>query len=232
MSRFYLVRHAQTCWNRENRLQGHTDQPLSLLGVQQARRVAEFFSSIPLQGVVASGLQRTQQTAEIIVANQPSGPRLAIECDLNEIHLGVWEGLTPEEIDARFDQAYQRWRVTPSSVIIPAAEHLVAFRARVRQAFARLVSTVDEGTYAIVTHGGVIATLLADSLQADYDTILRRLRVDNAGITALEMSAAISSVLWINWTAHLEGLTPWLPAAPPGRNVLTASVADAGTCAA
>ena len=206
MKRCYLVRHAQTAWNDENRIQGHSDLPLSVLGEQQAERLGAYFASRHLQGVFTSALQRSRQTAQRIAAGNGHRVSPVIEPELAEMHLGSWEGLTPDEVDARFQGAYQQWRTRPSSVVIPEAEPLEAFRQRVRRALEKILSSVGEGEYVVVSHGGVIAALLADVLGADYDVVIRRLRLDNAGITALEYGTGLPHVLWINSTLHLEPL--------------------------
>ena len=208
MKRCYFVRHAQTLWNGENRIQGHSDLPLSPLGHQQAQRLGTRFAAHHLKGIFTSGLQRSVQTATSIAAGNGHGVRPVVEHDLAEMHLGAWEGLTPEEVDARFQQAYQRWRQRPSSVMIPEAESLSAFRERVRRGVQAIVSGIGEGEYVIVSHGGVIAAVLTDLLGADYDYLLRRLRLDNAGVTALEFGTATPHVLWINSTTHLDQLPP------------------------
>lgn len=206
MRRCYLIRHAQTPWNGENRLQGHSDLPLSELGERQARCLGAHFGSRHLQGIYTSALQRSRQTAHAIASGNGHGVTPLVDPALAEIHLGAWEGLTPDEIDRRFNGAYQQWRERPSQVTIPRAEPLAEFRQRVRQALQRIVSAMAEGEYAVVCHGGVIAAVLADLLEADYDLLLRRLRLDNAGITALEFDAPTPHVLWINWTGHLESV--------------------------
>ena len=211
--RCYLVRHAETPWNRDNRIQGHSDLPLSPFGEQQADRLGAFFASRHLKGVYTSALKRSQHTARAITQGNGHGVSPVVDHELAEMHLGAWEGLTPDEVDARFAGAYQQWRVRPSSVQIPDAEPLDAFRARVRRALQRIVATFEGGEYVVVSHGGVIAALLADTLRADYDALLRRLRLDNAGITALEFGTATPHVLWINATSHLDTLTPSTPAA-------------------
>ncbi len=207
MKRCYLIRHAQTDWNRENRLQGHSDLPLSRLGHQQAQRLGAFFASRHLQGIFTSGLQRSRQTAHAIASGNGHDISPVIAHELAEMHLGAWEGLTPVEIDARFAGAYQQWKVSPSFVTIPEAEPLAAFRVRVSGALKKIIATMTTGEYVIVSHGGVIASLLAELLGADYDTVLRRVRLDNAGITAFEFGTALPHVLWINATGHLEPLT-------------------------
>ena len=207
MTRCYLVRHAQTAWNGENRIQGHSDIPLSPLGEQQAERLGQWFASRHLCGIFTSALQRSRQTAQAIAAGNGHGARPVVEPHLAEIHLGAWEGLTPVEVDARFANAYQQWRVRPSSVVIPGGEPLGTFRERVRGALARMLGGMGEGEYVLVSHGGVIAALLADLLSADYDLLMRRLRLDNAGVTAVEFGDR-PHVLWINATAHLGALAP------------------------
>ncbi len=208
MKRCYLVRHAQTVWNDENRIQGHSDVPLSPLGVKQAERLGVCFASRPVKGLFTSALQRSQRTAQAIADGNGHGVSPVVERDLAEIHLGDWEGLTPDEVDARFQRAYQQWRTRPSSVVIPGGEPLEAFRDRVRRAMERVMAGVGEGEYVIVTHGGVIAALLADILGADYDRVLRRVRLDNAGVTALDFFTELPHVVWINSTTHLEALAP------------------------
>lgn len=206
MKRFYLVRHGHTAWNGENRLQGHSDLPLSDLGARQAECLGSFFASSHLRGIFTSSLQRSRQTAHAIASGNGHGVAPVIEQDLVEMHLGAWEGLTPEEIDAQFAGAYAQWRSRPSSIAIPQAEPVEAFRQRVRRAFAKIISGKDEGEYVVVSHGGVIAAILADTFGAEYDAVLRKMRLDNAGITALEFGVGLPHVLWINRTTHLDRL--------------------------
>ena len=204
MKRCYLVRHAQTVWNGENRIQGHSDMPLSPLGIEQAERLGRRFAGHHLRGIFTSSLLRSRQTAERIVSSNGHGVRPIIEPRLSEIHLGAWEGLTPEEVDAQFNNAYQQWRDMPSSVVIPGAEPLAAFQGRVRAALRTIMNGVGQGEYVVVSHGGVIAAFLADVLGADYDLVLRRMRLDNAGVTAMEFGTELPHVLWINSTTHLD----------------------------
>lgn len=202
--RCYLVRHAQTAWNSQNRLQGHSDLPLSPLGEQQAACVAAFFSQRPIKGLFTSHLMRSRQTAQAIAEKKANGVRPVVDHELAEMNLGEWEGLTPEEIDAKFSGAYRRWRTQPSSITIPGAELPADFRKRVQVAFSRLAALFDEGEYVVVSHGGVIAAVLADLWGADYDSVLRRLRLDNAGVTAIELGGGHPHALWVNTTTHLE----------------------------
>ena len=206
--RCYLVRHAQTTWNGENRLQGHTDLPLSAVGLEQARRVGTYFGGLHasgegLRGLYVSHLMRSQQTAQAIAEQTGLAPK--IDPAFAEIGLGQWEGLTPEDIDARFGGAYQQWKTAPSLVQIPDAEPLADFRARVRAAFTRMLAAHEgRGDLVIVTHGGVIASLLADCLDAAYDRLLRGLSLENAGVSAVNCRHQPPVVMWVNATTHLN----------------------------
>ena len=204
MIRCYFVRHGQTAWNEENRIQGHSDQPLNSAGISQARRLGARFASHHVAGIFTSHLVRSRATAEAIAAGNGHGAAPVVETELAEMHLGAWEGLTPAEVDAKFGNAYQRWRQEPSAVSIPDGETTEAFRTRVRRIFGRLTGQMGQGEYVLVSHGGVIAAVLADLLGADYDHLLRRLRLDNAGVTAIELDAPVPHVLWVNSTAHLD----------------------------
>jgi broad specificity phosphatase PhoE len=107
-------------------------------------------------------------------------------------------------VDVQFQGAYQQWRQRPSSVMIPGAEPLERFRTRARNALQTITAGFGDGEYVIVSHGGVIAAWLADLLGAEYDAVIRRLRLDNGGVTALEFGTGHPHVLWINATAHLD----------------------------
>ncbi len=213
MPRCYLVRHARTAWNHQDRLQGHSDLPLDAVGEEQARRVGVFFAARHVRGIFTSGLSRSRQTAHAIASGNGHGVAPVVVPELAEMHLGAWEGLTPAEIDDRFAGAYQQWKRLPSSVAIPSAEPHEAFRLRVRRAIDAIRQGLDDGEYVVVSHGGVIAAVLADALGADYDLMIRRLRLDNGGITTVEFGSTAPHVLCINWTAHLEASSPHRPAA-------------------
>ena len=197
----YLIRHAQTTWNHENRMQGHADLPLSEIGRQQAERVGAYFAERSIAALYTSHLARSLQTALAIA--QTTGVTPTIEPALSEIRFGAWEGLTAEEINVAYHGAYQRWRASPSQVTIPGAESLDRFRDRVRTIVRRIFTTHDEGEVVIVSHGGVIASLFADWLIADYDTLLQRLVLANAGISAVDCRTDPPSILSVNITDHL-----------------------------
>ena len=201
--RCYLVRHAQTTWNAENRIQGHANPPLSAVGLAQAQRVGAWFATRPIAALYTSHLLRSRQTAEAITRR--TGRSAAIHEGLAEIQLGRWEGMMPEEVEAQFPGLFEEWRQSPSRVRIPEAEPYEMFRRRILEAFASIAARHrPEDEIVIVSHGGVISTLLAEWLEANYDCVLHRLALDNASISLADFHLHPPKVLGINVTHHLE----------------------------
>ena len=95
MCTLLLVRHGETDWNAEGRLQGHTDRPLNDYGRTQARRLAEQLHGDGIAAIYASDLVRARETAEIL--SERLGLPVLLDADLRERNWGSWEGLTPDE---------------------------------------------------------------------------------------------------------------------------------------
>ena len=137
MTTLLLVRHGETDWNADGRLQGHTDRPLSDFGRRQARQLAEELADESLEAIYASDLARARETAEIV------GERLALpvvlEPDLREKDWGTWEGLTAVERDR----------------VEFVGESTEAHEERILRALRRISERhPDGGSVLVVTHGG------------------------------------------------------------------------------
>ncbi|HEU6440975.1 MAG TPA: histidine phosphatase family protein [Microvirga sp.] len=144
-----LVRHGETVWNAERRLQGHADAPLSARGIDQATRAAEFFASGPPPGlVVSSDLSRARRTAELLGFS-------GFDTDerLREMDLGDWTGSWIEQIEASDKDAYRNWRL--GSFTPPMGESWEEFCVRVRAALDDAL-TRSRGDVVIVAHEGVV----------------------------------------------------------------------------
>jgi probable phosphoglycerate mutase len=131
-----LVRHGETDWNADGRLQGHTDRPLNDFGRRQARQLAEELEDEPLDAVYASDLARARETAEIV--GERLGLLVVLDSDLREKDWGTWEGLTPVE----------RERVEL------VGESTEAHQERTLRALRRIAERHPGGRVLVVTHGG------------------------------------------------------------------------------
>jgi alpha-ribazole phosphatase len=203
MSRFLLVRHGESVWNGERRIQGHRDPPLSERGRRQAdlvlARLAPHLGST-VGAVYTSPLRRAAETAERIgeVFRLPVTP----DPDLREMGLGTWEGMTVPEIQAAFPGAYERWLEDPLAAPAPGGEPLPAFAARTAAAFARMQAAHPGLDLIVVSHGGVIKSLLCAVLGLDV-RYLFRLKQDNTALNVVEIGPAVRRVVLLNDSCHL-----------------------------
>src|SRR5712671_4424342 len=108
----YLIRHAETGFNRDGRVQGHSESNLSRLGIEQARRIARRLGYVEFAAAYASPSQRTMHTARLALKGVEIQPREG----LREIRLGAWEGQKAEDLRARYPREVERWFHSPMAV--------------------------------------------------------------------------------------------------------------------
>ena len=209
MARLLLIRHGQSRWNLEGRIQGQLDVPLSELGERQAGAVARRLSGTPLGAVYVSPLQRARATADAIA--RPHALPLRIVPELTEIDHGDWQGRTVPEIAAVDHDRLAMWTRLPGRVRMPNGERLFDVRRRSLAAVAALASRHARQTVAVVSHEVVIKVVVAEALGLDYDH-LSRLAIDNAALNIIDYAGEKPHLVTLNDTAHLAGLDS--PAGP------------------
>jgi len=203
MLRIYLVRHGQTAWNQEGRIQGHSDTPLDTVGQRQAQQVAQWLS-VRIQKPVAvysSDLKRALHTAQAIA--DALGAPLHPEPALRERHWGLWEGLTSDEVQQRFPDHHFTYLYDPMRGTPPEAEPMQAFWERVCAFGHRLLEQHPSGELVVVGHGGSLRILLCEALAGDIRTY-RRIRLDNTSVSILERACERLYVSLLNYTDHLN----------------------------
>ncbi|MEV4948592.1 histidine phosphatase family protein [Streptomyces sp. NPDC053755] len=156
--RIVLWRHGQTSWNLERRFQGSTDIELTQTGVAQARRSARLLASLKPDAIIASDLKRAAATAGELASL--TGHEIAYDSALRETYAGEWQGLTHDEIVARYGEQYAAWkRGEPVRRGGGELETEVADRAA-----PVVLEHVDklpvDGTLVVVSHGGTIRTTI------------------------------------------------------------------------
>lgn len=165
MTLLLVVRHGETEWNRERRIQGHLDPPLNATGREQARALAEelggeVLGGGPLPLLYTSDLLRARQTAHALARGL--GLRARRAAYLRERQLGRAQGRTWDELAAELPAEVEAYRSRRDRDAIPGSEPLAEFRARVLRGARRIAArAAAEGTSAlVVTHGGVVHVLL------------------------------------------------------------------------
>ncbi len=203
-TRIILIRHGETAWNRETRIQGHTDIPLSPLGVVQAARLAEALADEVLAAIYASDLSRARQTAEAVAAAQRLAVRL--DPDLRERAFGRFEGLSWQEIDQNHPEDAARWRKREPAFAVGGGESLDAFSTRCLAAVARSATAHPGQSIAVVAHGGVLDCLYRAATRVALDAP-RSWQLGNATINRLLWTTDGFTLIGWNDDRHLAGLS-------------------------
>jgi alpha-ribazole phosphatase len=179
----YLIRHGQP--QLQEALLGVTDSPLSDDGWQQLEAVSQILPDI--NRVVSSPLLRCRAFAEVL-SHQRQLP-LSVESQLQECDFGEWDGITYQQLYKEFPTEIGRFWQEPNEFMPPGGEALAFFCYRVESAITKLEQQFTGESIAIVTHGGVIRTLVAWCLGLDYTSGLQfqRFSVDYASITHLSI---------------------------------------------
>jgi 2,3-bisphosphoglycerate-dependent phosphoglycerate mutase len=207
MTRFIVVRHGETQWNVEERIQGHGDSPLTDKGLAQAEAIAARLAQEPFDVLVASDLGRAMRTAQAIARR--CGPDVIADARLRERSFGAGEGMTYAEVDRAWPDVFSRMRETDPDFVIPGGESRRQFHERVRDAFVALAREHVGRRVAVVAHGGVLAVLY----RVIHDIPVARphaVPISNASYNAVAFEADAWSLEAWDDVAHLPGVVPFV----------------------
>ncbi len=178
--RVFLVRHGQTEWNDQKRVQGHTDVHLDSRGKEQASLLGEALSKEGIERILTSDLMRAKDTAEIVGLR--IGLPIELSSKLRERSFGEWEGFTYEVFTGRFGELTSSSDQDPHSVAPPGGESLMDLRQRLKEVAEDIVKR--QKSTLVVSHGGACGILLCELLQIPQSST-RKFRFDNAAITEI-----------------------------------------------
>jgi 2,3-bisphosphoglycerate-dependent phosphoglycerate mutase len=200
MTHFLIIRHGETLWNREHRIQGQQNSELSATGVAQAAAVARRLAAEGAQLLVSSDLGRTLQTATPIAA--ATGLPLATDARLRERHFGVFEGLTLEEIRQRHPRDYLHWQAREPDYAMPGGESLMQLRARLTACLEEIAARGVERA-VLVSHGGALDALYRIATGTPYSTV-RTWELHNASVNDIVVECRHWRVAGWGDIAHLN----------------------------
>lgn len=201
-TRVLLVRHGETDWNTQTRLQGHSDIPLNARGRDQVRRLGQALAGQSLDAVYSSDLQRAFDTARAMA--EATGAPLQADPALRERGFGCFEGMTYAEIEARWPDDARRWRTRDPAFGPAGGETLLDFHARCVVAAERLVAKHPGGSIALVAHGGVLDSLYRAATRLALDAP-RSWRMANASLNRLLYGSSGFTLVGWDDDAHLRG---------------------------
>ena len=200
----YLVRHGETAWNAEWRIQGVSDQPLNHIGRSQAKALIPPLMGRPITTIYSSHLMRARETAEIL-AEGLGGFSLHEDERLAELDQGELEGMVIADIKDKYNGFWEEWRERPADAQTPGGECMKELQDRAWLAVESIRVKHPGEMVVAVSHNLAITALLCRILDMDLNT-MRRLRQHNAAINLIEYSPERGwSVVMMNVVSHLNG---------------------------
>ncbi len=200
-----LIRHGETAWNAEKRLQGHLDIALNSEGERQAALLGAALAAESIDHVVSSDLLRARQTAEAIVRGR--GVQLGIDPALRERCYGGFEGLLYSEIAARFPRDFAAWQARDVDAVLPPGanrgESFRQFYERTTGAIVRHAAAHPGQTIALVAHGGVLECAYRAALALSLETP-RDFKVLNASVNRFVVEEGVLRLVSWGEVAHLQ----------------------------
>ena len=195
----FLIRHGETTWNKEGRIQGTSDIELSEAGIEQARRLALSLKDSDIGAIHASPLKRAYKTAEII--NSFHGGTIEVHPELMEMDQGDFEGLSFKKLMAREKEFLHRWVADPASVRMPAGESLADLQTRAWQPIEKIIAGGQNAL--VVAHNFTIAAILCRLRKISLSEF-RTTCVDTASKTLISFREGEAHIEWINDRSHLN----------------------------
>jgi broad specificity phosphatase PhoE len=178
----FLARHGESDWNAANRFQGHSDRPLTDLGLRQAEALAEAVEAEHVEAIYSSPLIRALETAKIVAAR--TGIEVVEDEDLREVDTGGWSGLSRQEVQERFPDGFERW--ISGGTGWEDGESYEDMAARSLEAVRRIAEAHPGGRVLVISHGGPIRAIQAAANGMDIHTYRRLKPVEpNARLSAV-----------------------------------------------
>lgn len=203
-TRIIAVRHGETAWNVDTRIQGQLDIELNAIGVRQAKRVGQALANEQIDAIYASDLQRAWQTAQAIA--QVSGSPLHPQPLLRERDFGIFQGKTYAQVQDLWPEDSKRWRERQPHWAPAGGESLDAVYQRVGRVATSLARAHLGGQIVLVAHGGVLDMLYRLATGQAVQSP-RTWQLGNASINRLLWSAQGFSLVGWSDTHHLDHLS-------------------------
>ncbi|MDE2599640.1 MAG: histidine phosphatase family protein [Rhodocyclaceae bacterium] len=198
-TRVCIVRHGETDWNAERRIQGQIDIPLNATGREQARAAAQGLAEQSFAALYSSDLQRAYDTAT--AASELLGLPVQPEPGLRERHYGEFQGLTQDEIKARAD--YERYINRETNFAFGNGESLCAFAERIKRTLNRLAQRHVGTDILLFAHGGVLDVIYRIATHRPLETA-RDFPIPNAALNWIEIGNPDWQLLEWGVRDHLE----------------------------
>ena len=203
--KIYLIRHGQTDWNLEGKIQGRHDVSLNETGSKQAELLAMGMDKRPVVQIFSSRQKRALETAQAVGRRQHVA--VTVIDGLEEVEFGEWEGKTWDEISREYPEEFKVWCTEPAEIVPPGGEPRPQIYRRIGNALKEILRR-SRGDIAIVSHGAALAYMVSIMLEkelGDHDEII----VKNASISTVEYDRETGKfhMAEANDVSHLKALS-------------------------
>ena len=207
-TRLCIVRHGETGWNAEHRIQGQLDAPLNGAGRAQAQALARALASEDFAVIYSSDLCRARETAEPYARSKKSG--IVPEKNLRERHYGIFQSLTYAEVQQRYPEDYARFERREPEYDFRTGESLKDFSVRSISVITKIANAHPGQHILVVTHGGVLDKLYRHVTGMPLSAP-RDFAIPNCGISRIERDGDRWRIAAWADVAHLESALDDLP---------------------
>lgn len=203
MGTIFIVRHGETDWNAQGRIQGHTDIGLSEQGAEQARRLSNRLASVPINAAYCSDLKRASETAKLALGERGVVPHETPL--LREYHKGAFEGLTLPQIQAQFPNEYPKYLEKDLDYAPEGGETVRTVSTRMEGILGEIKARHLDETVLVVGHGGslraAMVSLLGMPLEGNWSFVF-----GNCALTIVDTYHDNAVLRLFNDKSHLDGL--------------------------
>ena len=203
MGKVYIVRHGETEWNAQGRIQGHTDVPLSDQGRRQAQSIAQRLRGVPFDVAFASDLARTHETAETIL----DGTAIPLHTtpQLREYNKGVFEGLNVHEYARQYPDQYRASLANDLDFAPTGGESIRQTQVRIGAFCDDMLQRHPDDTILVVGHGGSLRALLVKLLDLPLESNWKFV-MGNCALSLIYTYPDNAVLHLYNDTGHLAGM--------------------------
>jgi phosphoserine phosphatase len=217
VTRVILVRHGQSSFNVESRVQGYLDEStLTAQGQEMAHQVGDALSEISFDAVYSSTLRRAKDTAEIVLSHLKTTPKTPLQAvdSLKEISLMLWEGMLFKDVEQTYPQEYEQWKNCPHQLRVVISQEdggtqdyfpVVELFDRAQQFWQEFLPNHANQTVLLVAHSGINRALIGTAIGLDASSY-QAVQQSNCGISVLNFAGGWGNLVQIeslNQTAHL-----------------------------
>ena len=201
MTEILLIRHGETVWNQQGRMQGQNDSPLTPLGMQQARQLARRLKNVAFTALYSSDLGRAHQTARCIA--DATGHEVIADEGLRERSFGIFEGLTNHEIKVKHPDLHALFEKRIPDFVMPGGESAAQFVRRCVVTLERIARRHEDETIVVVSHGLVLDAMYRTAVSMPIE-IPRGFPLLNCSVNTFRFDGNAWTALAVCDVSHLS----------------------------